>query len=518
MRALQVTLCLTLVINSFLSAQDTHYWTNQFGPRGSVLGNAIVGSVRDNSSIFYNPGFLAMVDTNNISISASVYQYDMLNIKDGAGSGYDLKSNQTQVLPSMVSGTYQFKKFKKHKFGYIALTRNQTGLNTSSRIDQELNVIPDYNNAGNEEYIAQFSLKTGLIEQWFGGCYSYRLGEHISLGFTAFGAYRSQSMETSYTSKVILPSLSRYSLFITPLVAYSDIQTAETSTVRGLGKIGLAMSYSRLDFGFTVTTPSVPIYGTTTIQRDELVSNLNVSELSFADYAQNATSYTDLILAADSFRYMLNQNSYTVNDRQSSGKEQIKTNYKSPLSIAAGIVLKSKALDDVNTPKSKLFFSFEYFYSIDPYYLIEPESRGVIRPLNDNYPYTSTDFMGIIEAPSRVLNIALGYERALTNKISLLTSFRTNNSFMDTYYSEMNLSETFWDLWHFSLGGMYRKKRSDITIGVSYCDGYGRLEPYAIMTNPSEKNFLQGDNYLTTSVFRSFSVSLGYNYFFKCED
>jgi hypothetical protein len=83
-----------------------------------------------------------LVDTNNISISASIYQYDMLNIKDGAGKGFDLKSNQTQILPSLVSGTYQFKNGSKHKFGYAILTKNQTGIKTSSRIDKELMLFP----------------------------------------------------------------------------------------------------------------------------------------------------------------------------------------------------------------------------------------------------------------------------------------------------------------------------------------------------------------------------------------
>ena len=164
---------LSLCIN-ILFAQDTHYWTNQFGPKGSILGNSIFGSVKDNSSIYYNPGYLALVDSDNISISASVYQYDMLTIKDGAGSGYDLNSNQTQILPSLVSGTFQFKKHKKHKFGYSILTKNQTGIKASSRIDKELNVIPEYNTAGDEEFIGQFGLKTTLNEQWFGGCYSYK--------------------------------------------------------------------------------------------------------------------------------------------------------------------------------------------------------------------------------------------------------------------------------------------------------------------------------------------------------
>jgi hypothetical protein len=185
MKKFHTLIVLLSFYKNVIVAQDTNYWTNQFGPRCSILGNAIIGSVKDNSSIYYNPGYLAMVDSNNISISASVYQYDMLNVRDGAGIGLDLKSSQTQILPSLVSGTYQFKKSRKHKFGYCILTKNQTGIKTSSRIDQELNIIPDFNNEGNEDFIGQFALKTTLNEQWFGGCYSYKFDNQFSVGFTA---------------------------------------------------------------------------------------------------------------------------------------------------------------------------------------------------------------------------------------------------------------------------------------------------------------------------------------------
>jgi len=500
--------------NSILFAQDTHYWTNQFGPRGSILGNSIIGSVKDNSSIYYNPGYLAMVE-NNISISANIYQYDMLKITDGAGKGFDLKSNQPQILPSLLSGTYQFKKLPKHKFGYAILTKNQTGIKTSARIDQELDVIAEYNNKGNEEFIGQFALKTNLNEQWFGGCYSYKFSDNFSLGLTAFGAYRNQSMQYSYTSKVILPTLSEYSIFITPLISYSDIQSVEISTFRGIGKIGLALEYSRLDFGFTITTPSLPIYGSTTVQRDELFNNLNLYDKNFTEYSENATNGTQFILAADSFRFELNQNTFTVNDRQSSGTDDIKATYKSPLSIAGGIVFKSKANKD-SIPKRKLFFSFEYFNSIEPYYLIKPEERGVIRPIRDDYPYTSTDFMGIVESSRSILNIAIGYEQKITKKLNLLASFRTNKSYLDLNdYSEMILSQTFWNIWHWSLGGIYKRERSHISVGLSYFDGPGQMSPYVVMTNPTEKDFLQGEQYLTKSKFRSISFSLGYNYYLK---
>jgi hypothetical protein len=71
---------------------------------------------------------------------------------------------------------------------------------------------------------------------------------------------------------------------------------------------------------------------------------------------------------------------------------------------------------------------------------------------------------------------------------------------------------------HFSIGGIYKKKRSDISVGISYSDGFGIMQPYVVMTNPTEKNYLQGKEYETTSIFRSLSFSIGYNYYFKCED
>jgi hypothetical protein len=509
-----------LLIFSFniLNAQDTHYWTNQYGARGSILGNSIIGSVYDNSSIYYNPGFLAFVD-NSISVTADIYQYDMLKVKDGAGKGLDLKSNQTQILPAFGSGTYQFKDTSNHKFGYSILSKNKTGIKTSARIDEELDVIPEDNNSGNEEFIGQFALKSTLNEQWFGGCYSYKINDHFSLGISTFAAYRNQSMDYSYVAKVIIPTLSEYSIFVTPLLAYNDVRSIEMSTVRGIGKIGLALQYEKIDFGFTITTPSLAIYGNSTIQRDELVSNLNQEGLNFSEYTKNTNNYKDYILACDSFRFDLSYNSYTTNDRQSSATDNLKTVYKSPLSIAAGIVFKAKKINNESTPRRKLYLSFEYFNSIEPYYLIEPEERGVIRPIRDNYTYNSIDYMGIIENPRGLLNIAIGYEQRLSEKFSLLASFRTNNSFSNINFNpEVNLSQTFWNLIHYSVGVLYKRKASEVTIGLSYSDAFGGMDPYVIMSNPSEVNFLQGDDYYTLATFRSISFSIGYNFYLKSKN
>jgi len=45
------------------SAQDSHYWTTQYGNRSRLLAGAVIGSVDDVSAVFYNPGALALIES-----------------------------------------------------------------------------------------------------------------------------------------------------------------------------------------------------------------------------------------------------------------------------------------------------------------------------------------------------------------------------------------------------------------------------------------------------------------------
>jgi hypothetical protein len=57
----------------FLSAQDTHYWTDQFGTSAELLGGIVVGSVRDLSSTYYNPGAIALSRDENLILNTSAF-------------------------------------------------------------------------------------------------------------------------------------------------------------------------------------------------------------------------------------------------------------------------------------------------------------------------------------------------------------------------------------------------------------------------------------------------------------
>src|SRR5213083_2175882 len=91
------------------NGQDTHYWTQQYGSRSALMGGAVVGGSKDNTSIYYNPGALGFVDTGSISVNASLYQTQHIRIKNAIGQNADFKSSQLGSVPLLLSGMIKSK-------------------------------------------------------------------------------------------------------------------------------------------------------------------------------------------------------------------------------------------------------------------------------------------------------------------------------------------------------------------------------------------------------------------------
>ncbi len=55
-------LCASLLLISRLTAQDGHYWTQQYGTRSMLLNGSVIGGVEDLGAVYYNPARLSQID------------------------------------------------------------------------------------------------------------------------------------------------------------------------------------------------------------------------------------------------------------------------------------------------------------------------------------------------------------------------------------------------------------------------------------------------------------------------
>ena len=79
--------CALLLCGS-AAAQDSHYWSEEYGTRSELLGGAVDGSPQDLSTTFYNPGGLTRLETQSFLLSAQAFEYHWLDVEDLTGTDF----------------------------------------------------------------------------------------------------------------------------------------------------------------------------------------------------------------------------------------------------------------------------------------------------------------------------------------------------------------------------------------------------------------------------------------------
>jgi|GEM_PF-584980 hypothetical protein len=513
-----------------VNAQDNNYWNMMPGSRSALMGGAVVGGVRDNSAVFYNPGALGFVDTNTISVSASAYQYESETIKNGGGAGVTFKEASGGLIEPIplifISAIIKPKKNSKSSFGAMVFTKNSTANNFSNRVDGLKNdsILAGDGYASpnpNMEYIGEYNLKTTLLEIQAGLCYSYQINRHISIGLSPFIAYRSQTLASSFLSRVFTDSTSNLYTQNVTSIDYDDIENITFSNIRAYGKFGIALDYGNLKIGATFTSPSVNLFGSAIIERD-------ISYNGVEDAPEIGVP-----------------TSYNYNDRQ----QHIKTTYKSPYSASLGIDYQIKKT------KTTLAITGEYFGAIAPYNLATPADSSFQRPVwyNKNrsfIPISSDLYLRIREASQSVANYAIAIHQEISKKIDIVGSFRTDftaykkaaNDFWEYQNVDqalppgLRLSFSNINLYHATLGVVIKNKKSDIYLGVNYSFGTNKsFQPLNNIANPGDNTnnlgavaamysqqslaaFSNGSNptgQLATYKYAAYSLILGYTHHFK---
>ncbi len=481
------TLCMLFLLTC--SAQDGHYWPQQYGAFNSMTAGAFRGSNSDNSAMYYNPGGLAFMDGFTIGISANAFQYFWFDIKNAAGAGNDLSYNTYLIIPQIISGSIPIFKQSKWRFSYSLITKDANEIRATHYKEYTGDLLPDI--PGQEEFVGLLEWEQIGTEQWGGLGIAYKISDHFGVGISNFIAFRIYDYQFKNNRSLFtsLPSLEE-SIFV------QNNEFVLLNNIAWIPKLGLTARFHPFYFGLTYTLPNVNLLGGGDLERT--ISLVNVP---------------DLVINGEETSQI------TAKDRQ----ENLDGNLKYPHSIALS--------GEVHGKKLKVALSAEYFFKIKPYPAIRSAKENVIRPSYFDFGISQKEFLSAGSESGAFFNWGIGVTYELDAKRTLLAGFhidnsaigpRTINSFNteDLFTTPIFLSRNPLDYYHFGLGISLKRPKGVFTIGVNYVYG-SRDIPFTI-TNFDDiepNNFLEG----TTDIESTFSYQLiavvfGYVFWFDKEE
>ena len=232
------------------SAQDSHYWAEQYGTRAALLGGAVIGSVRDLSAVYYNPGAVALNPDAGFILSARAYRRGTLLIEDGAGEGVDLASTNTRPIATMLATPLTFGFLGRHQLVYSVLTRQEFDTEVSTyRIDEQ-DYLPT---PGLEAFAGAYRGGASLRETWTGLTWAYPLSERFGIGVSPYLALRSRDLHSQFLVQTATEA--------GDVGSSIRLRTRRFSHWRAIAKVGLSYQAEGLSLGLNATTPSLSLSG-----------------------------------------------------------------------------------------------------------------------------------------------------------------------------------------------------------------------------------------------------------------
>lgn len=394
-----------------LAAQDSHYWSEQYGTRAALLGGAMIGSVRDLSSTYYNPGATALNLEARFLLSARAYRNATTTLVDGAGDGFDLTSSSQRPLPTFLATPIEFDWLGKHRIVYSALTRQQFDADLSTYRIEPLDLLPA---PGDESTASAYTGTAELRETWTGLTWAYPLTDRIGIGVTPYLAIRSQTLKSQTLLQVATEA--------GEVAIGTRLRNRRYNHYRGLAKVGVSGEFGRWSLGLTATTPSLEFGGS-----GRAAFNGSRAGLPGEDDVLASNVQTDL-----------------------------SSSFESGWALGGGFGLQ---LGD-----TRLHGSAEWFQAVDPFTVLDAE---------DFTPQTGGDALvnDITVEFGSVLNWGFGAETSLGSAM-LFAGVASNRGAgnPDAPSSTTGVLTTY-DLWNYSFGGSFRVGRSEFMLGVGYARG-----------------------------------------------
>ena len=451
-------------------AQDSHYATYQFGTRSAMMGGAVIGSSRENASIFYNPGSLGFLDSNFITLSANMYQVERIRIADAEGKQNQISTNLIGAVPLMVSGMLGQSR-KRLKIGYGVITPVSFDFKENWKIAGVYPVVNEEESPGLENYIGETQLNSKLTEiQGIIGM-GYKMSPHWSVGISGFAIGRNQDFGKRINNRYFLNEGQNM------LSSFSQERNATYFHLRMALKLGLAYRSKRFAAGFTILPPSVTIASAGSIQSEIFGTHVLINSV---------------------------RQDFLFNSQQ----DKLKVIYKSPLSITAGI--------NWTVRRTTYGLSAEYHAPQAIYTVMdggkENSDKPTLFPKNDKNQFYLTQKTG----RRQVLNLAFAYEYVITRHVILVASIRTNMTYYHNgldHFEGIKTEISTWNLYHIRSGLILKQGHSQLTFGFLYGFGSDNNRPQTDeFPRPDEARFLESKTGFSRASYGSLGFLLGYSF------
>lgn len=474
-------LCSLIVVpQKKLLAQDANYWRSSVGPAGLLTPGAMIVNDQDSGLYYYNPALTALHPKNSVSISANLYQLSLYNVRDGVGTGKNLKTTSVQIIPLIVSGNLFLKGKKTIVFGYSLVHDPVTTYQVTQRQDKKMNVLDDSYSPGDEYFVGQYVAHNKVSNTVASGSIAVKLNAKWAIGLTAEAQLRSQDYFEQYSSRALINTLDT----LNQLFPMTNVESSYQINYWNVGlrfKFGVSYENGPHHLGALLSSPRLNVKGNATITNDLVINDLHIVP---------GTAINFNLLA---------------NGRQTG----LPVKYKDPLSIALGYGL--------DYGRGEIFVTGEYFMKVRRYSIVNPKNGSFVRPDTGTNISMTNELLQFNEQRKSIVNFGIGIKHEFTPVLAGYASFRTDFNYDDnqvTINSEFNGHHpniATWNTYHSQLGVNVRRRKGNLHAGLllSYGSTNDFIQPVNFDT-PNENNQMQGDLRTTTARYFSTGVLLAY--------